>query len=102
MSVAFNDVAIWRDQLQTIPDLTDYRALDDAYTLFQNKRKLNHSFVVNVLAQALYELFSADDGKDFVPLTSRFFPKCSTSDAKKTYKYKLTVLIHEPVPGLRF
>ena len=61
MSVAFNDVAIWRDQLQSIPDLTDYRALDDAYTLFQNKRKLNHSFVVNVLAQALYELFSADD-----------------------------------------
>ena len=75
MSVAFNDVAIWRDQLQSIPDLTDYRALDDAYTLFQNKRKLNHSFVVNVLAQALYELFSADDGKDFVPLTSRFFPQ---------------------------
>jgi len=61
MSVAFNDVAIWRDLLQSIPDLRDYRQLDDAYTVFQNKRKLSHSFVVNVLAQALYELFSADD-----------------------------------------
>lgn len=63
MSVAFNDVAIWRDLLQSIPDLRDYRQLDDAYTVFQNKRKLSHSFVVNVLAQALYELFSADDGE---------------------------------------
>lgn len=63
MSVAFSDVAIWRDLLRDIPDLTNYRLIDESYTTFQNKRKMNHSFVVNVLAQALYELFSADDGK---------------------------------------
>lgn len=63
MSVAFSDVAIWRELINNITDLTDYRKFDRAYTVFQNKRKLNHSFVVNILAQALYELFSADDGK---------------------------------------
>ncbi len=27
------------------------------------RRKSNHSFVVNILAQALYELFAANDGQ---------------------------------------
>jgi len=63
MSVAFNDIAIWRELLRSIDDLSDYVAMDDAYTKFQNSRKTNHSFVINILAQALYELFSAEDGK---------------------------------------
>ena len=62
MSVAFNDILIWRQLLRDIPDLTDYTSLDNACSLFQNRRKKTHSFVVNILAQALYELFSAKDG----------------------------------------
>jgi len=44
--------------------------------LFQAKRtfywarKNSHSFVVNVLAQALYELFAATDGKYILKITS--------------------------------
>lgn len=63
MSVAFNDAYIWRELLLDIPNLTDYECVDRACSIFQNRRKRSHSFVVNVLAQALYELFSADDGK---------------------------------------
>ena len=62
MSVAFNDIYIWRELFRNIPDLSDYRRVDDAYICFQNRRKKTHSFVVNILAQALYELFSAQDG----------------------------------------
>jgi hypothetical protein len=34
-----------------------------ALRVFHLRRKNNHSFVVNILAQALYELFAANDGK---------------------------------------
>ena len=62
MSVALNDVVLWRDLLQDIPDLTDMDAITAALKKFQWLRKSNHSFVVNVMAQALYELFAASDG----------------------------------------
>ncbi|ESO95888.1 hypothetical protein LOTGIDRAFT_144418, partial [Lottia gigantea] len=61
MSVALNDAVIWRDLLKTIPDLTNYEELITASRVFQLRRKQTHSFVVNVLAQALYELFAASD-----------------------------------------
>lgn len=63
MSVALSDIIIWRELLKQIPSLTDYEALIRASRVFQIKRKNNHSFVVNVLAQALYELFAANDGE---------------------------------------
>ena len=63
MTVALSDVLVWRNLLQSVPHLTDY----DDITLRQKKflriRQWSHSFVVNVLAQALYKLFSASDGK---------------------------------------
>ncbi|GFN79564.1 squalene monooxygenase-like [Plakobranchus ocellatus] len=59
MSVCLNDVVIWRQLLRGIPDLTDYEAIINALRVFHLRRKNNHSFVVNVLAQALYELFAA-------------------------------------------
>lgn len=62
MSVALNDVVIWRDMLGTIPDLKDHHAVMKCLKRFHWKRKSSHSFVVNVLAQALYALFSASDG----------------------------------------
>ncbi|XP_061676559.1 squalene monooxygenase [Syngnathoides biaculeatus] len=61
MSVALNDVRIWRSLLRNIPDLCDDRALLQAKKKFHWERKSSHSFVVNVLAQALYELFAATD-----------------------------------------
>uniref|UniRef100_A0A3Q2ZFJ9 Squalene monooxygenase n=1 Tax=Kryptolebias marmoratus TaxID=37003 RepID=A0A3Q2ZFJ9_KRYMA len=61
MTVALNDVCIWRRLLRDIPDLYDDTALFQAKKKFHWERKSSHSFVVNVLAQALYELFSASD-----------------------------------------
>ncbi|XP_056262011.1 squalene monooxygenase isoform X1 [Pseudoliparis swirei] len=61
MSVALNDVGIWRSLLENIPDLYDNGAMLQAKKKFHWQRKSSHSFVVNVLAQALYELFAATD-----------------------------------------
>uniref|UniRef100_A0A8C2CJ42 Squalene monooxygenase n=1 Tax=Cyprinus carpio TaxID=7962 RepID=A0A8C2CJ42_CYPCA len=61
MSVALNDVRIWRDLLKNMPDLYDNTAVLQAKKRFHWERKSSHSFVVNVLAQALYELFAATD-----------------------------------------
>ncbi|XP_063777400.1 squalene monooxygenase [Pseudophryne corroboree] len=61
MSVVLNDVKIWRDLLQDLPDLTEHSQMLQAKKTFYWSRKKSHSFVVNVLAQALYELFAATD-----------------------------------------
>ncbi|XP_035254423.1 squalene monooxygenase [Anguilla anguilla] len=61
MSVVLNDVRIWRGLLKNIPDLYDDTAMLQAKKKFHWERKSSHSFVVNVLAQALYELFAATD-----------------------------------------
>ncbi|XP_062987204.1 squalene monooxygenase [Elgaria multicarinata webbii] len=61
MSVALNDIKLWKCLLQTIPDLYEDSALLQAKKSFYWTRRKSHSFVVNVLAQALYELFSASD-----------------------------------------
>ncbi|KAI4873119.1 hypothetical protein NFI96_015540 [Prochilodus magdalenae] len=61
MSVVLNDVQIWRTLLKNIPDLYDDKAMLQAKKKFHWERKSSHSFVVNVLAQALYELFAATD-----------------------------------------
>jgi squalene monooxygenase len=62
MSVALHDTLIWRDLLRGVPDLRDHSAILSCSRKFQRQRKMSHSFVVNVLAQALYALFSASDG----------------------------------------
>ncbi|XP_071594471.1 squalene monooxygenase [Heliangelus exortis] len=61
MSVILNDVKIWRILLQDIPDLYEDSDVLKAKKTFYWSRKKSHSFVVNVLAQALYELFAATD-----------------------------------------
>lgn len=63
MTVALKDIKLWRQLLKDIPDLYDDAAIFQAKKSFFWSRKRTHSFVVNVLAQALYELFSATDGK---------------------------------------
>ena len=62
MSVALNDVLIWRELLAAVPNLDDHQRILECLQQFQWKRKGSHSFAVNVLAQALYALFSASDG----------------------------------------
>ncbi|XP_075405394.1 squalene monooxygenase [Tenrec ecaudatus] len=61
MTVVFNDIKLWSQLLKGIPDLYDDAAILQAKKSFYWARKKTHSFVVNVLAQALYELFSATD-----------------------------------------
>ncbi|KAL8181732.1 UNVERIFIED_CONTAM: hypothetical protein K2H54_023868, partial [Gekko kuhli] len=61
MSVILNDIKIWRSLLQAIPDFYEDSDVLQAKKTFYWTRRKNHSFVVNVLAQALYELFSAPD-----------------------------------------
>ena len=63
MTVALKDVVIWRDLLKSVPDLKNYKVMLQKQQNFLWKRKDSHSFVVNVLAQALYALFSASDSK---------------------------------------
>ena len=63
MSVALNDVLLWRRMLGEVRDVGDHRAVLKCLEKFQWQRKGSHAFVVNVLAQALYKLFSASDGK---------------------------------------
>ncbi|KJE97437.1 squalene monooxygenase [Capsaspora owczarzaki ATCC 30864] len=61
MTVAFSDVCLWRELLRAVPDLGDHSTVLKQLTRFHWHRKQSHSFVVNVLAQALYALFSAAD-----------------------------------------
>ncbi|XP_030366702.1 squalene monooxygenase isoform X1 [Strigops habroptila] len=61
MSVILNDIKIWKSLLQDIPDLYEDSDILQAKRTFYWSRKKSHSFVVNVLAQALYELFAATD-----------------------------------------
>ncbi|XP_003408229.2 squalene monooxygenase [Loxodonta africana] len=61
MTVVFNDIKLWRKLLKGIPDLYDDAAILQAKKSFYWTRKKSHSFVVNILAQALYELFSGTD-----------------------------------------
>ncbi|XP_077023755.1 squalene monooxygenase isoform X2 [Tamandua tetradactyla] len=61
MTVVFKDIKLWRKLLRDIPDLYDDVAVFQAKKSFYWTRKKSHSFVVNILAQALYELFSATD-----------------------------------------
>ena len=72
MTVAFNDVLIIGELLRDIVDLRDYDAMLRASRAFYLRRKLNHSFTVNVLSVALYELFAANDGQSLSFFSSHF------------------------------
>ncbi|EGS21420.1 uncharacterized protein CTHT_0032780 [Thermochaetoides thermophila DSM 1495] len=62
MTVAFNDAYLLSQLLhpERVPDLADYNAVHSAMSTFHWKRKSLTS-IINVLAQALYSLFAADD-----------------------------------------
>ncbi|KAI9710840.1 MAG: Squalene epoxidase [Chrysothrix sp. TS-e1954] len=62
MTVAFNDVVLLSELLspERIPSLTDTRTVLKTMKSFHWRRK-GLSSVINILAQALYSLFAADD-----------------------------------------
>ncbi|KKK21676.1 hypothetical protein ARAM_007222 [Aspergillus rambellii] len=62
MTVAFNDVVILRDLLspEKVPKLSDTALVLKQLSVLHWKRKQGAS-VINILAQALYSLFAADD-----------------------------------------
>ena len=62
MTVAFNDVVLLRDLLDpsVVPDLGNTRLLRQQMKTFHWRRK-NLTSVINILAQALYSLFAAND-----------------------------------------
>ena len=63
MTVALKDVIIWRRLLSSCQDLSNDEELRKKLKSFSIQRKSTHAFVVNILAQALYELFAATDGE---------------------------------------
>ncbi|EPS38556.1 hypothetical protein H072_7663 [Dactylellina haptotyla CBS 200.50] len=60
MTVAFNDVVLIRDLLKDVEDLEDTDLVLEKLFDFHWKRR-NLTSVVNILAQALYALFAAND-----------------------------------------
>lgn len=60
MSVALNDIVILERLLHNI-DLSDHDLVVSLLHKFHWERKSNHSYVINILAEALYALFSARD-----------------------------------------
>jgi squalene monooxygenase len=62
MTVAFNDVVLLSELLspEKVPDLSNTKAVQKAMRTFHWRRK-SLSTVINILAQALYSLFAAND-----------------------------------------
>ena len=62
MTVAFNDVVLLQDLLsrEHVPDMSDTKAILKQMSRFHWRRK-NLTSVINILAQALYSLFAAND-----------------------------------------
>src|ERR1044072_1161013 len=66
MTVAFNDVVILSDLLSrdNVPDFDDVSLILAQMEIFHWKRKFYSSTVINILAQALYALFSGDEDEN--------------------------------------
>lgn len=60
MTVAFNDVWILSETMGRLPSLRDERAVGSVLTSFFSTRK-QLAAQINILAQALYEVFSHDN-----------------------------------------
>ncbi|KIX10504.1 uncharacterized protein Z518_01587 [Rhinocladiella mackenziei CBS 650.93] len=62
MTVAFNDVVLISELLspQNVPDLSNTDLVLNQFSKFHWRRK-NLASIINILAQALYSLFAADD-----------------------------------------
>lgn len=74
MTVAFNDVLLLSEVLspEKVPDLADAEKIAEAMKVFHWRRKAWTS-IINVLAQALYSLFAAQDDRQLVALQKGCF-----------------------------
>ncbi|KAH8912387.1 squalene epoxidase [Coniochaeta sp. PMI_546] len=74
MTVAFNDVLLLSEVLspEKVPDLADAERIAEAMKVFHWRRKAWTS-IINVLAQALYSLFAAQDDRQLVALQKGCF-----------------------------
>lgn len=59
MTVAFGDVVILRDLLETVNDLSDWQQVSRVLHQWHWRRK-HLSSTINILSIALYDLFGAD------------------------------------------
>ncbi|XP_029655163.1 squalene monooxygenase-like [Octopus sinensis] len=62
LTVALYDAILLRNRLEGV-DLSNYRAVLRRLGTFSIERALNHSFVVNVMSFALYQVFAPVDGR---------------------------------------
>ena len=62
MTVALNDVILWRRELRGIPDLRDYNAVLKAQRVFIRHRK-KYSFVTNIYSVLMFGTFTPQDGE---------------------------------------
>ncbi|KAF0852941.1 mitochondrial squalene monooxygenase-like protein [Andalucia godoyi] len=60
MTVAFNDVLTFANLIRSRKDLTDLKRLEKIMSAFYSKRK-PYASTINILANALYSVFSAQD-----------------------------------------
>ena len=74
MTVAFNDVLLLAELIapEKVPDLADSDRVTEAMKAFHWRRKAWTS-IINVLAQALYSLFAAQDDRQLVALQKGCF-----------------------------
>eukprot|EP00163_Fabomonas_tropica_P014702 TRINITY_DN2674_c0_g1_i1.p1 TRINITY_DN2674_c0_g1~~TRINITY_DN2674_c0_g1_i1.p1 ORF type:complete len:487 (-),score=114.76 TRINITY_DN2674_c0_g1_i1:126-1586(-) len=61
MTVAFTDVCLMNKMLKDVEDFSDYQAIEKVKARFYSARKESTS-TVNILASALYEVFSSKPG----------------------------------------
>nr|XP_005998767.1 PREDICTED: squalene monooxygenase-like [Latimeria chalumnae] len=95
MSIALNDLSIWRDFLKNIPDLYDDKAILQAKKKFHKMRKGNHSFVVTVLAQFIYDIFTATGGS-VLKLRKAYFNYFQVGNCGPEPVEMLSILYPEP------
>lgn len=62
MTVALNDVVLFRDLIENVDDLGDHKRMKEVWQSFHWGRK-GLTSVINILAMALYSLFAADDDR---------------------------------------
>lgn len=79
MTIILNDIAIIKSLLQKIPDLYDDEAILKAKKQFYEIRKKTFSFVMNILAELIYKLFTATDDV-VIDIRKALFSRCSLSE----------------------
>ena len=73
MTVAFYDIVMLRSLFSGIDNLADYKTVAKISRKFYSQRRINHAFVINILANAMFEIFAANDGNTIVKGNMKIF-----------------------------